>query len=149
MILASDGVWDYMDAQEAVDLMHAYLRGGLHFMVQNKAKADVVERLQALVGVKESEMSEFMGSFQGPNAYGQYTGLFTEGYQYVLSQDEHREVAARTHGVESLAANILGQITLQLAARESGMTIDELKSLPVGSRRRGVHDDTTVVVMYI
>ena len=37
---------------------------------------------------------------------------------------------------------------MELAAEESGMTVEELKNLPAGRARRSRHDDTTVVVMY-
>lgn len=79
MILGSDGLWDYLPDQEAVDIV----RQGL---VQQWKEEDV--------------------------------------------------------------ANLLVDRALEIAAKESGMTLAELKKLPAGRQRRGRHDDTTAVVMY-
>jgi hypothetical protein len=42
----------------------------------------------------------------------------------------------------------LVQRALEIAAAESGLTMAQLKSLPIGRARRSRHDDTTAVVMF-
>ena len=76
LILASDGVWDFMTPQEAVEFVANNYRED-----PNDVSAKLVERV------------------------------------------------------------------LQVAAAESKLTVEQLKALPVGARRRR-HDDTTVVVLY-
>lgn len=56
--------------------------------------------------------------------------------EIVASCDEH-----------SKAASILVEKTLESAALENGITIDDLKEIPVGSSRRQRHDDTSVVIL--
>lgn len=157
VLLASDGVWDYMGPQYAVDALHTYLMGGLQYVktyssaqtltdVEVQTCKVLIERLQRLLGVTDEELTSF--SLQNTD-FVRYEGLFREAYQYILKQAQHKNVDTELFGIESIAANVLGQITLDLAARESGLTIDTLKGLPEGGKRRSVHDDTTVVVMYI
>lgn len=47
------------------------------------------------------------------------------------------------------ASDALVHKALEVAAAECGMTVDQLKEVPVGSGRRRLHDDTTVVVFYL
>jgi hypothetical protein len=42
----------------------------------------------------------------------------------------------------------LVQRALEIAAAESGLTMAQLKALPIGRARRSRHDDTTAVVMF-
>jgi hypothetical protein len=45
-------------------------------------------------------------------------------------------------------AHRLVQRALEIAAAEDGLTMAQLKSLPIGRARRSRHDDTTAVVMF-
>ena len=80
LILASDGVWDYMSGQEAVNIVGAALDRG----------------------VKEEEVSK-----------------------------------------------VLVLTALRTAAKDCGLTLEQLQSLPEGRQRRSRHDDTTAVVIYL
>lgn len=67
-----------------------------------------------------------------------------------LSEDEAVRIVFR--GLEQKRspdeiAKVLVEKALTNAARESGMTLDELLQLPVGRARRSRHDDTTAVVL--
>ena len=47
------------------------------------------------------------------------------------------------------AAEVLVNAVIDKAAEEAGLTGAEMRTLPVGRNRRGLHDDTTVVVLYL
>jgi pyruvate dehydrogenase phosphatase len=79
IILASDGVWDFLSDQEAAEFVYSAM------VTQNMPLEDVSRKL-----------------------------------------------------VER---------TLLVAAREAGISVDEMKALPPGDRRRGLHDDTTAVII--
>ena len=49
---------------------------------------------------------------------------------------------------ELLAAERLVQRALEIAAAESGLTLQQLRALSIGRARRSRHDDTTAVVMF-
>lgn len=57
-------------------------------------------------------------------------------------------VASTTSGDANEAANRVVERTLEMAAKESNMSIEDLKRLPEGNQRRSRHDDTTAVVIY-
>ena len=76
--------------------------------------------------------------------------LGTDGLWDDLSEDEAVRIVFR--GLEQKRspdeiAKVLVDTALTNAARESGMTLDELLQLPVGRARRSRHDDTTAVVL--
>ena len=77
--------------------------------------------------------------------FPEYQKLYDSAYKYI-EWGNHDDTNIT---VESLAANIIVEITLRKAAAAHGITVEELKQLPVGPRRRNIHDDTTVVVMYL
>ncbi len=49
---------------------------------------------------------------------------------------------------ETEVAKKLVERALEIAASESGMSLQDLRQLPPGRSRRSRHDDTTAVVMY-
>lgn len=76
--------------------------------------------------------------------------LGTDGLWDDLSEDEAVQIVFR--GMQDKRnpdeiAKLLVQKALSNAAKESGMTLDELLQLPVGRARRSRHDDTTAVVL--
>lgn len=75
----------------------------------------------------------------------------TDGLWDFLENKEAVEVVARCvrEGKPQQASQRLVEAALTKAAAESHMTVQELLALPVGRARRVVHDDTTVVVMYL
>ena len=73
--------------------------------------------------------------------------LATDGVWDFLSDDEAVRLVGRCPD-RSQAADILVQAALNTAAKDAGMSIEQLKSLPAGNKRRSLHDDTTVVVLY-
>lgn len=48
---------------------------------------------------------------------------------------------------ENEIAQVLVETALANAAKQCGMTVEDLKKLPAGRARRSRHDDTTAVVM--
>lgn len=80
MILGSDGLWDYLSDEEAVQIVHSYMQ--------------------------------------------------------------------RDQSSEGAAAKLVER-ALEIAAGESFLTLEQLLSLPPGRQRRGRHDDTTAVVLYL
>lgn len=109
VILATDGLWDYLSDQEAVDIVASCMPS---------------ERVEA--AASQSFFSFGLSSRPTP------------------ASTEHIDKAK----FELLAAERLVNRALEIAAAESGMTLAQLKTLPIGRKRRSTHDDTTVVVMY-
>jgi pyruvate dehydrogenase phosphatase len=72
--------------------------------------------------------------------------LATDGVWDFISIQEAAEIVSQ-HPDANVAATALVQAALVQAAKESNMSIDDLKSLPQGRARRGRHDDTSVVVI--
>ena len=101
MILATDGLWDYLSDQEAVEIVASCMP----------------------------------------------TTMDSATPHTLLSQQKAREYTDKAKW-ELLAAEKLVNRALEIAAEESGMTLAQMKELPIGRSRRGRHDDTTAVVMY-
>jgi len=74
--------------------------------------------------------------------------LATDGVWDFLSDQEAVDLVAKCKDRSQAAARLVDK-ALEVAAAEAGMTIQDLRALPVGSKRRSRHDDTTVVVMYL
>jgi len=77
--------------------------------------------------------------------------LATDGLWDEMSDEEAVAVVSQCvrEGKRHEAAATLVEEALARAAAASGMTVAELKALPPGNRRRGRHDDTTAVVIYL
>ncbi|RYH29000.1 hypothetical protein EON65_10055 [archaeon] len=71
-------------------------------------------------------------------------------WDYLPSTEAVRIVfQSQTAGLtQDQAAQRLVERALEIAAAESGMSVQDLLRLPQGRHRRGRHDDTTAVVMY-
>lgn len=78
--------------------------------------------------------------------------LATDGLWDELSHTDAVRIVFRCKAAgltEEDAAKALVERALQNAAADSKMSYQELLQLPQGSRRRGRHDDTTAIVMYL
>jgi pyruvate dehydrogenase phosphatase len=102
--LATDGLWDFISDQEAVNIVAAHT---------------------------ETACCNFG------------TGQSDDG-----NRKNNVVVVTSGAGVSESAADALVREALLRAAKESNKTLDELKAIPQGSKRRSVHDDTTAVVIY-
>lgn len=87
----------------------------------------------------------------------QFVILATDGlWDYLTDQDavhivasELRNMSAHTEDqLKEHAAKKLVEAALAVAARERGLTLEELRALAPGRSRRSHHDDTTAVVMF-
>lgn len=167
LVLASDGVWDYVQPQEAVDLLYAFLHGYFVHLQERAASGSVgavllqrdkesIRRLKTLLGGEvDSTVDDDSFSPAAPSVrFPQYEALFRDMYKFA-DQRNHSDSGSSGNGggvtAESIAANMLVEVTLRKAAAEAGLPggVEQLKALPPGTRRRSVHDDTTVVVMYM
>ena len=82
--------------------------------------------------------------------------LATDGLWDFLTDAEAVEIVHRVYidsggniGTTSqLASQALIDAVLHKAAARLGMSVDELKEVPIGSKRRSKHDDTTAVVVF-
>jgi hypothetical protein len=69
------------------------------------------------------------------------------------AKSRRREYHLRSNAMYQISlvcycAHRLVQRALEIAAAESGLTMAQLKALPIGRARRSRHDDTTAVVMF-
>lgn len=85
------------------------------------------------------------------NGKDKFVILATDGVWDYLTDQQAVDIVGSCFGdadKEGKAAQLIVERALEIAAKESGMSIEQLKALPLGSRRRNHHDDTTAVVMY-
>eukprot|EP01035_Chromulina_nebulosa_P019589 gene19589-25492_t len=73
--------------------------------------------------------------------------LATDGVWDFLSDQEVIDIVSE-YNDPIKASEAVVEATLHRAAIENRFTIDQLKSLPPGRKRRTKHDDTTAVVIY-
>ena len=69
-------------------------------------------------------------------------------WDYLTDQQAVDIVEANYKKNPTEVSQILINTALSVAAQECGMSLDKLKTCPVGRERRGRHDDTTAVVLY-
>lgn len=74
--------------------------------------------------------------------------LATDGVWDFLSDQEAVNIVGSCTD-RSQAAETLVQAALQVAAKEAETTLEKMKSLPLGNKRRSLHDDTTTIVLYL
>jgi len=144
-----------MSPQEAVEVVQGFLRG---YAARGLRTTDA--------GVSDAAaewdtLAPLLGPGLGPGGKGElrragggelqkrYAVLFEEAYAHLDARKAKQSPGERRASIQDLAANIVVEITLRKAAAEAGMSIAELKALPIGSPRRHNHDDTTAVVMYL
>jgi serine/threonine protein phosphatase PrpC len=75
--------------------------------------------------------------------------LGCDGLWDVMSNQEVVHFIANDSGDKTTVASRLVQYTLLKEAEKAGLTLKELMSLPPGRKRRGLHDDITVVVLFL
>lgn len=80
-------------------------------------------------------------------SYDRFLILATDGVWDFLSDQEAVDIVKSCSDGKA-AAEMIVQRAITRAAEECNMTVDALKALPPGSKRRSLHDDTTAVVMY-
>ena len=73
--------------------------------------------------------------------------LATDGVWDFLSDQEAVNIVSSCPNKADAAKTIVEEV-LSRAARECGVTVQELKAMPAGRHRRSRHDDTTVLVYY-
>ena len=73
--------------------------------------------------------------------------LATDGVWDFLSDQEAVNIVSSCTNKTDAAQAIVEEV-LSRAAKECGVTVQELKEMPAGRHRRARHDDTTVVVYY-
>jgi hypothetical protein len=155
VVLASDGVWDYMSPQEAVDIVQSFLRGyaARGVRLTDKGVSDSASEwglLATLLDLRSKEEVRLLpAGAPAEDPLKLYTALFEEAYAHLDTLKAGQSGAERRASIQDLTANILVEVTLRKAAAEAGMSIGELKALPIGTPRRHNHDDTTAVVMYL
>ena len=74
--------------------------------------------------------------------------LATDGVWDYLTDDDAVRLVSQCED-KSQAASLLVETALVVAASESNLSIEKLKSLPAGRERRSRHDDTTAIVMFL
>ena len=74
--------------------------------------------------------------------------LATDGVWDYLTDDDAVQLVSKCED-KSQAASLLVETALVIAAKESNLSIEKLKSLPPGRERRCRHDDTTAMVMFL
>jgi pyruvate dehydrogenase phosphatase len=80
--------------------------------------------------------------------YDKYLVIATDGLCDFVSTNEVIEIISNKEkeSQRPVAQDLLNKV-LEKAAEESNITISQLKSVPLGSRRRGIHDDTTIILL--
>ena len=77
--------------------------------------------------------------------------MATDGLWDEMSDQEAVDIVSQSlvQGKGQEAAQLLVEEALKRAAASAGLTLEELRALPPGSRRRNLHDDTTAVVVWL
>ena len=135
LILASDGLWDEITPQEAVDLCEDFAR-------RKRVTASMshgVEDTGDVVGLVEHRGSAAEGTAGSSSKTG--SAATPQMIQRRSSRQPGHEPT-----VASTAAEFLVHTALQRAADSAGKTLAQVKDLPQG-KRRSIHDDITVVVV--
>jgi serine/threonine protein phosphatase PrpC len=158
LILASDGLWDEMSPQEAVNLCEEFAR-------RKKALARWRDHSSGSGGVdsrvlstspdhnsthsSSGEVVTSAGSGGGGGGGGSSSSSDTSAATSQPGQLARRR-SSRDPGhmptVATTAAEFLVHTALQRAADTAGKTLAQVKDLPQG-KRRNIHDDITVVVV--
>ena len=75
--------------------------------------------------------------------------LTLQGLWDVLTNEEVVHFLANDGGDRSTVANRLVHHVLEREAEKAGLTVGELMRLPPGRKRRNLHDDITVIVLWL
>ncbi len=132
VLLASDGVWDFMSPQEGIDTVTMYLYW------YSKKTGIVIPLLK-----NKTNYDNFSKAEQ--HIYDLYANTFSLLYNMLQNGADLQPTLS---DIYMSAAKAVVLVTLQVAAKESNLTLDQLLKLRDGHRRH-IHDDTTVVVMYL
>lgn len=130
VILATDGLWDQMSSEEAVHLVAMAERERAALV---RARGDVPRRQPS-------------GGWRARLGFGFFRRPSTGSGDNVLRADDGG--VADGSGLPC-AAQILLDEALHRAASERGLTITELKRIRPGRSRRGIHDDISVLVLFL
>jgi pyruvate dehydrogenase phosphatase len=77
--------------------------------------------------------------------------LGTDGLWDYVNDEEAVDIVTKccAENQSHLAAQMLTERALEKAAKESNISVEELKQLTPGRKRRSLHDDTTVIVQFL
>ena len=124
-----------MSPQEVMDVLYYFIQEYITYCNTSKTKPYVSSNI-------------ILNTHPIPDTIKPYLNLFHEAYAYLHNVNTNMTSADKERTIESIVSNVIVEVTLRKAAAESGITIQELKALPL-KQRRSYHDDTTVVAMFI